>query len=51
MEKFTGILASIVGLAVLAVLVSKKAQTSSVIQAAGSGLSNVIAAAVKPVTG
>jgi len=51
MEKLSSILAAIVGLAVLSVLVSKKAQTASVVQAMGKGFSSVIGAAVKPVTG
>jgi cell shape-determining protein MreC len=50
MEKLSGIIASIVGLAILSVLISKKAQTSSVIQAMGTGLSQVIGAATKPVS-
>lgn len=45
------IVAGVLGLAIVSVLVSQKAQTSSVIQASGSALSNVIAAAVNPVTG
>lgn len=42
---------TIVGLATIAVLVSKNANTSSVIQSASSGLSTDIATAVSPVTG
>jgi hypothetical protein len=45
------VIASIIGLAIVAVLVSQKAQTSQVLQGAGSALSKVIAAAVGPVTG
>lgn len=41
----------IIGLALAAVLVSQKANTSSVISGAGSALSSVISAAVSPVTG
>jgi hypothetical protein len=39
------------GVAVVAVLVSQKAQTSAVLQALGSGVGNVIGAATAPVTG
>ena len=43
--------AAIVGLATVSILVSQKAQTSSVIQALSSGGANLIGAAVAPVTG
>lgn len=42
---------AIVGVATLAVLVSKQANTSGVIQAGSQGLSGLINAAVSPVTG
>jgi uncharacterized membrane protein YjjP (DUF1212 family) len=45
------VLAAIIGLAIVAVVVSKNAQTSSVIQAGGSALSGIIGAAVAPVSG
>jgi hypothetical protein len=45
------VIGSIVGLAIVAVLVSQKAQTSQVLQGAGSALARVISAAVGPVTG
>ena len=45
-----GIFALLIGLAMVAVLVSQNAQTSSVIQALSSGGSNLIGAAIKPVT-
>jgi hypothetical protein len=44
------VLGGIIGLAIVAVLVSKKAQTSQVLQGAGSALAGVIGAAVGPVT-
>lgn len=50
-EAITAIVAAIIGLAIVAVLVSQKAQTGSVIQAGGSALSSIISAAVSPVTG
>jgi PRD1 phage membrane DNA delivery len=45
------ILTAIVGLAVIAVLVSKQAQTGSVLTAGGNAFSSVIKAAVAPVSG
>jgi hypothetical protein len=45
------ILVSVIGLAIVAVVVSNRANTASVIGASGTGLANVIAAAVSPVTG
>jgi len=45
------ILTAIVGLAVLAVLVSRQAQTTNVIKAAAGGFAQDIGAAVSPVTG
>jgi len=48
---FIAVLTSIVGLAMLAVIVSQRAQTSQVIQAGGSALASVIGAAVSPLGG
>jgi PRD1 phage membrane DNA delivery len=45
------VVAGIIGLAALAVAVSKNAQTSSVLTGAGTALSSVIGAAVGPVSG
>lgn len=42
---------AIVGIAILAVLVSGKSQTSSVIRSAGSAFAGAVSAAVSPVTG
>lgn len=42
---------AIVGVAILAVLVSKNAQTGSVITAAGTAFSSALNAATSPVTG
>jgi PRD1 phage membrane DNA delivery len=42
---------AIVGIAIIAVLVSNKAQTGTVITSAGSAFASDIAAAVSPVTG
>ena len=49
-DKLSGVIASIVGLAMLAVLVSSKAKTASVIQAAGTGFSQVIKSAIAPIS-
>ena len=48
---FITVTGGIIGLAMVAVLVAQKAQTSTVIQGAGTALSSVIGAAVAPVTG
>ena len=45
------VVAGVLTLAMIAVVVSQKAQTSTVIQGAGTALSSVIAAAVAPVSG
>jgi PRD1 phage membrane DNA delivery len=45
------VVTSIVGLAIIATLVSRNAQTSGVISAAGTALSQDIGTAVSPVTG
>lgn len=54
MSDWTGTVAAIVtaiiGLAIVAVLVGKNSQTSGVIGSAGTALSNLITAAVSPVT-
>lgn len=42
---------AIVGVAILAVLVSRNSQTAGVIQAAASGFSNALGVAVSPVSG
>ncbi len=42
---------AIIGLAMVAVIVSQKANTAKVLQALTSGVGNVIGAAVSPVTG
>lgn len=45
------IVAGLIGLAIVAVIVSQRAQTSAVIGSAGSALSSVIGAAIAPVSG
>lgn len=45
------ILMAVVGVAIIAVLVSKQAQTATVLNAGGTAISNVLGAALTPVTG
>ena len=45
------IVSGVIGLAIVAVLVSQNAQTSSVLQGGGTALSSIIGAAVAPVSG
>lgn len=45
------VLTAIVGVAIIAVLVSQRAQTGSVITAGGNAFSNALSVAVSPVTG
>lgn len=49
--KIVTVLTAIVGVAILAVIVSKNAQTPAVFQAAGNAFSSIIKAAVGPVSG
>jgi hypothetical protein len=50
-EMLTTIAGLIVAVAITALIVSKKSQTSAVIQASGSAFSNALAVAESPVTG
>lgn len=50
-EPVITIFTAIVGLAIVAVLVSQKSNTSGVFAAAGGAFSNAVSAAVSPVTG
>lgn len=45
------IVTGIIGLAIISVILSKNAQTSTVLNASGSALASVIGAAVAPVSG
>lgn len=47
----TSIIMAVIGVAIIAVLVSQKAQTAGVLQAGGTAISNVLGAALSPVTG
>lgn len=49
-EKTIGVLIAVVGLASLAVIVSKRSNTAAVLTAGLTGFSNTIKAAVSPVT-
>lgn len=51
MDRSIGVLIAIVGLASLAVVVSKKSATSSVLDSLLGGVSKLIRSAVSPVTG
>ncbi len=51
MEKIVTIAVAIVGVATLAVLVSKKANTAGVISSAGDAFSRALGVAISPVTG
>ena len=50
-ESVVTIATAIVGVAILAIIISKKSNTSGVIQAAGSAFGNALAVATSPVTG
>ena len=50
-EMIVTIATAIVGLAIVAVLVSKNSNTAQVIQAGASGFNNAIGVAIAPVTG
>jgi hypothetical protein len=45
------VLTAIIGVAIIAVLVSKQANTAGVIQSGGSAFSSALATAVSPITG
>lgn len=45
------IIAGVIGLAIVAVIVSKNAQTPTVLTSGGTALSSIIGAAVSPVSG
>lgn len=50
-EQITTVLTAIVGVAIIAVLVSRNSQTPRVIDAAATGFANALRTAVSPVTG
>ena len=50
-EQFAVVALAIIGVAIVAVLVSKNAQTSSVIGSIGKAFSQSLGAAIAPVTG
>jgi hypothetical protein len=51
LEAVTTVLIAIVGVAIIALIISPRARTSQVIQATASGFSNSLATAMTPVTG
>lgn len=50
-EQISAILLAVVGVAILATLVSKNANTAGVLQAGGNAFSAILGAATAPVTG
>lgn len=50
-EGLVTVITAIIGVAIIAVIVSKNAQTGSVLTAGGSALSSVLKAATGPVSG
>lgn len=50
-EKIAGAVAAIFGVAVIAIIVSQRATTASVLQSFFAGLSNLIGVAISPITG
>lgn len=50
-ENIVAVLTAIVGVAILAVLVSRNSNTAGVLNAAGSAFSGALSTAVSPVTG
>ena len=50
-EQITAVLTAVIGVAILAVIVSKNAQTGSVLSAGGSAFAAILGAAEAPVTG
>lgn len=50
-EQIIAIFTATIGLAIVAVLVSKQSNTSSVISSISSGFSSIIGAAVQPISG
>lgn len=50
-EQITVVILAIVGVAVLATLLSKNANTSNVLKAAGQGFNSILGAALSPVAG
>ena len=50
-SSLVAVIMAIIGVAIVAVLVSQKAQTANVLNAGGTAISNVLGAALSPVTG
>ena len=50
-EQITAVLTAVIGVAILAVIVSKNAQTAGVLQAGGSAFAAILNAAEAPVSG
>lgn len=50
-EKIVGIIGAIIGLAVLAIVISARANTANVLASFFGGLSNLVGVAISPITG
>lgn len=50
-EKIVGIIGAIIGLAVLAIVISARANTANVLASFFDGLSNLVGVAISPITG
>lgn len=50
-EKIVGIIGAIIGLAVLAIIISARANTANVLASFFGGLSNLVGVAISPITG
>lgn len=50
-EQVSAVLLAVIGVAILAVLVSRNANTSGVLQAGGNAFSSILGTAISPVTG
>lgn len=50
-EKITGVISAVIGLAILAVILSQRANSANVITTFFSGLSSLVSTAVSPITG
>lgn len=50
-SELAAVLTAVIGLAIIAVLVSKNADTANVVKAGGSSFSSILKAAVSPVAG
>lgn len=50
-DAITGVLVAVVGIAIVAVIVSKQSQTPTLLKSAGNAFADIISSAVGPVSG